>query len=150
MAVQTAPAPAQAAPRVRFLSQGTSVVNLLGTGSVGKPAGAKGKSWIAYYREHVNKTYVISGPLLCCAAGCYRTDVTGGHVKIASGPTTAALLHAKWYVVPACPAHNKKSSCKTYYTKPTVAVEAPPALVDRLVSWQADVRKLVRTLAGKR
>lgn len=97
-----APAPAQAAPRVRFLSQGTSVVNLLGTGSVEKPPGAKGKSWIAYYREHVNKAYIISGPLLCCAAGCYRTDVTGGHVKIASGPTVAALLHTKWYVVPAC------------------------------------------------
>lgn len=144
------PLPPQEAPTVRFLSAGTSVVNLLGTGSVEKPPGAKGKSWIAYYKKHVNRKYIIQGALLCCAQGCFRTDVTGGHVKIASGPTAAALLHTRWYIVPACPAHNRGSSCKTFHVKPTVAVEAAPALTDRVVSWQADVKKLVRTLAGKR
>lgn len=144
------PAPGPEAPTVRFLSAGTTVVNLLGTGGVAKPPGAKGKSWVVYYKDHVNTTYRIQGALMCCAEGCNRTDVSGGHVKIASGPTAAALLHTKWYVVPACPAHNRGSSCKTFRVKPVVAVEAPPALTDRVLSWRADVKKLVNTMRGKR
>lgn len=141
------PVAAQHQPVMKSLPKGTTVVNLLGTGDVGKPPGAKGKSWISYYKDHVQ----LSGPLMCCAEGCYRADnLSGGHVKVASGPTAAALLHTRWYIVPECPAHNKRSSCKTFTVKPVVAVEAAPALTDRVISWQADVSKLMRTIAGKR
>lgn len=134
-------------PVKRTLVQGTTVVNLLGTSVVSKPPGAKGKSWIAYYKEHAR----ASGPLMCCAVGCPRMDnIAGSHVKIASGPTAAALLHTRWYIVPACPLHNKRSSCKTYAVKQVLAVEAAPALGDRLLSWKADMSKLARTLVGKR
>jgi hypothetical protein len=147
----TAPPPTQEAPIVRELSKGTSVVNLLGTAGVDKPPGAKGKSWIKYWETHVSKTYKINGPVMCCAEGCDRTDrISGSHVKIASGPTTAALLHTKWYIVPACPAHNRRSSCKTFTVKPTVAVEATPELADRMSTWTADIKKVLRTVAGKK
>lgn len=140
------PAPAQESPVIKALPAGTYVVNLLGTAGVGKPPGAKGKSWISYYRDNVK----YAGPLVCCAEGCYRNDLSGGHVKVASGPTAAALLHTRWYIVPVCPAHNKGKSCKTFRVKPVVAVEAKPAVSDRVVSWHADVSKLFRTMAGKR
>lgn len=131
---------------MRLLKKHTTVVNLLGTAGVEKPAGCKGKSWIRYYQDHAR-----TAPMVCCAEGCYRTDnLSGGHVKIANGPTAAALLHTKWYIVPECPAHNKRSSCKTFRVKQTVAVEASPSLVDRVSSWQADLRKLLRTLTGRR
>jgi hypothetical protein len=55
-----------------------------------------------------------------------------------------------WWIVPTCPAHNKRSSCKTFQTKQVLAVEAPPAVADRVRSWGADVRKVVRTVMGKR
>jgi hypothetical protein len=146
------PSPAaQEAIIVRFLPKGTTVVNVLGTANVGKPPGAKGKSWIQYYRDNVAKT-TKGAPvqLVCCAEGCSRADrLSGGHVKIAMGPTTAALLHTKWYVVPECPAHNKGASCKTFRVKPVLAVEATPVLQDRVVSWKADVKKLFNAITGK-
>jgi hypothetical protein len=146
-----APPPTQQAPIIRPLSKGTSVVNLLGTAGVDKPPGAKGKSWIKYWEAHVSKVYKINGPVMCCAEDCSRTDrISGSHVKIADGPTTAALFHTMWYIVPACPAHNKHSSCKTFRVKPTVAVEATPELADRVGSWTADIKKVLRTVAGKK
>lgn len=146
------PSSQQSAVFVRQLPRGTAVVNVLGSANVGKPPGAKGKSWIAYYRDVVGKATAVSAPLqlVCCAEGCSRADrLAGGHVKIASGPTAAALLHTKWYIVPECPAHNRGASCKTFRVKPVYAVEASPALPDRVVSWKADVKKLLNAITGK-
>jgi hypothetical protein len=127
------------------LNPGTKVVNLLGTANVDKPKGAKGCSWIKYWSVHSG--HPVS---TCCAEGCYRTDnISGGHVKIAGGPV-AALLHTRWYVVPACPEHNKRSSCKTFRVKRVVAVEAPPSKADRVLSWKADLAKLARAMVGRR
>lgn len=128
--------------RVKQLRAGACVVNLLGTAGVAKPPGSSASSWIRYWEAAtcVRRT-------LCCAAGCGRSDVTGSHVKLAGGPVAAALLHTAWYIVPACPLHNKGSSCKTYAVKAgTLAVEAPPSLGDRLSSWRADAKKLLATM----
>eukprot|EP00882_Tetradesmus_deserticola_P008659 GHRQ01009130.1.p1 GENE.GHRQ01009130.1~~GHRQ01009130.1.p1 ORF type:complete len:168 (-),score=24.59 GHRQ01009130.1:1117-1620(-) len=131
--------------RRRELDAGTKVVNLLGTASVGKPKGCKGCSWIKYWALHSGHA-----PCTCCAEGCYRTDnISGSHVKIAGSPA-AALLHTRWYIVPACPKHNKYSSCKTFQVKRVLAIEAPPSAADRMSSWKADVAKLARALVGKR
>jgi hypothetical protein len=131
--------------RRRELDAGTNVVNLLGTANVDKPKGAKGVSWIKYWSLH--SQCAVS---TCCAEGCYRTDnISGGHVKIAGGPV-AALLHTRWYIVPACPEHNKHSSCKTFRVKRVMAIEAPPSAADRVLSWKADVTKLARALVGRR
>lgn len=131
---------------VRELRAGVSVVNLLGTADVSKPPGSKASSWIVYWQQHSQQAKTV-----CCAEGCYRTDnIAGGHVKIASNPAAAALLHTRWYVVPACPKHNKRSSCKTYKVKRVIAVEAPPSLSDRVISWKADIAKLARAMVGKR
>lgn len=131
--------------RRRELYAGTKVVNLLGTGNVEKPKGARGCSWMKYWAVHSG--HAVS---TCCAEGCYRTDnISGGHVKIAGGPV-AALLHTRWYIVPACPEHNKHSSCKTFRVKHVVAIEAPPSTADRVLSWKADVAKLARAFVGKR
>lgn len=54
------------------------------------------------------------------------------------------------YIVPTCPAHNKGSSCKTFKVRRVTAVEAPPALGDRVMSWGADVKKMVHSMLGKR
>jgi hypothetical protein len=131
--------------RRRELGAGTKVVNLLGTASVEKPKGARGCSWIKYWSLH--SQCAVS---TCCAEGCYRTDnISGGHVKIAGGPV-GALLHTRWYIVPACPQHNKHSSCKTFRVKHVVAVEAPPSAADRVLSWKADLAKLARAMLGRR
>jgi hypothetical protein len=132
---------------VRRLPTGTAVVALLGTGNVSKPPGAKGRSWIAYYKDHTGMHN-----LTCCAEGCYNCEqVSGAHVKVADGPAAAALLHRRWYIVPTCPQHNKRSSCKTFRVKQVYAVEAAPSVADRVRSWGADVRKVVRTvLRGKK
>ncbi|KAF6251519.1 hypothetical protein COO60DRAFT_609036 [Scenedesmus sp. NREL 46B-D3] len=132
--------------RRRELDAGTKVVNLLGTASVDKPKGCRGCSWIKYWALHSG--HAVS---TCCAEGCYRTDnISGSHVKIARGPVAAALLHTRWYIVPACPKHNKYSSCKTFQVKRVLAIEAPPSAADRVLSWKADVAKFARTLVGRR
>lgn len=68
-----------------------------------KPPGSRGApSWIAFWEMHAGQRRSV-----CCAEGCGRRDVTGGHVKLARHPATAALLHTRWYIVPACPVHNR-------------------------------------------
>eukprot|EP00878_Enallax_costatus_P031081 GHUV01033932.1.p1 GENE.GHUV01033932.1~~GHUV01033932.1.p1 ORF type:complete len:145 (+),score=8.88 GHUV01033932.1:703-1137(+) len=127
------------------LKHGSTVVNLLGTTGVQKPVGSSAASWISYWEK-----YRCQLKTCCCAQGCYRTDrLAGGHVKAARGPT-AALHHTKWYIVPVCPEHNKGSSCKTFKVKAVIAVEAPPTRTERILSWQADISKLLRSIAGKR
>lgn len=88
---------------------------------------------------------------------CHRTQThagpnrgaTGGHVKLARSPLTA-LWAFDWYVVPACSAHNKRSSCGTYRVKPgTLAVRFRPSLGDRIASYPADAKKLVAAFFGK-
>jgi len=88
---------------IKDLTAGTTVVNLLGTANIDKPDGFQGMSWIGYWEKHSGMRRTA-----CSAQGCNRTDnISGSHVKIASGPTSAALLHTRWYIVPACPSHNR-------------------------------------------
>ena len=52
--------------------------------------------------------------------------------------------------MPACPRHNKRSSCGSYPAKPgTLAVRIETSLLDRLASLPADGRKLVAAALGR-
>lgn len=130
----------------KLLTQGSTVVNLLGTTGVQKPPGHRTGSWISYWEKHSGDRKSC-----CSAQGCLRTDrLAGGHVKVASGPTTAALFHTRWYIIPVCPEHNRGSSCKTFQVRQVFAVEAPPTTAERIISWKADATKLLRAMTGKR
>jgi hypothetical protein len=70
-------------------------------------------------------------------------------VKLASSPT-GALLRLDWFIVPACHAHNKRSSCGSYQVKPGVpAVKLEPSVGQRLATLPADAKKLLAAARGK-
>jgi hypothetical protein len=97
------------APKVKALRPGQVVTNTLGTGGASKPWGYS--SFIEFYRA---ATRARDPP--CFAAGCRGRGTSGGHVKLAPSPLLAAFK-LSWYIVPACPAHNKRSSCGSYQVR---------------------------------
>lgn len=137
------PAPkSKKAPKVKVLRPGQVVTNTLGTASASKPPGYS--SFIEFYRS---ATGARDPP--CFAADCPSRGVSGGHVKLAASPLAAALT-LNWYIVPACPAHNKRSSCGSYPAKGGArAVRVKPSLGERLGSYPADVKKVLAAALGK-
>ncbi|KIZ02795.1 hypothetical protein MNEG_5164 [Monoraphidium neglectum] len=130
------------APKVKALRPGQVVTNTLGTGGASKPRGYS--SFIEFYRA---ATRARDPP--CFAAGCRGRGTSGGHVKLAPSPLLAAFK-LSWYIVPACPAHNKRSSCGSYQVKAgTLAVRVETSLADRVCSLPADGKKLVAAAMGK-
>jgi hypothetical protein len=89
-------------PRVKTLKGGRVVTNALGTGASSPPRGTS--SFIDYYRRATGRP---DPP--CFADGCRNRGAHGGHVKLA-GSAAGALLSFDWWILPACPAHNKRSS----------------------------------------
>lgn len=130
------------APKVKVLKRGRAVTNALGTGGASKPQGCS-----SFAEPHRKATGQRGPPCFVC--GCPNKGTAGGQVKLAP-PAAAALVKFDWYVIPACPAHNKRPSCGSYRSKPgTLAVRVTPSLRDRVASWAHDGKKVFAAFLGK-